>query len=680
MNLQKSGLWRILALGLCIGLALIVYMFRLAQIQIADGASYLAAQQAGDVKVQTREAARGEIVDRNGSPFAYNEASYRIVFDKALMPAGRENETILTLIGILSESGEEWISNLPLQLNETGKVVFAPDSDNAVTRLKNFVGTNSYASASDILYWLRDRYSLEDYTDAEAVMASAVRYEMERTGYSIENRYIFAEDISLDTATLISQLQSSIPGAYIEETANRVYIDGDLAPHIIGRTGAIVADQVDEYLAKGYSMNDRVGVEGIERAYEDILRGESGEILISRAADYSVTGVEESKPAVPGDTVMLTIDKNIQRVALNALRDEIAYLNEYAKEGEGKEADAGAAVVIDIKNSELLAAVTYPSYDLSTYSQDFAKNSADPLMPFWNRAFAGVYAPGSTFKPTVAIAGLAEDILTARTQVRCSKVYTYFEDYQPTCLGSHGLMTLADALRASCNIFFYDTGRNLGIQTINNYAQSLGLGVPTGIELYEAAGTQCDPDSPNPGDSLQAAIGQLDNGYTPLQLANYAATIARRGIRTDLSLVKAICSYYDYNEVIEENEPSVMANVLLEDKYWDAVFDGMIQATHAPNGTSYRYLGDYPITVASKTGTPQTQQFPNSTYICFAPAEDPQIAIAVVIEKGWHGYTGAPVARAILDAYFYPDGNPVDLAKAQAAADKAAEAAQNAEA
>ena len=478
---------------------------------------------------------------------------------------------------------------------------------------------------------------------------------MERTGYSLETRYTLAEDVSQQAVIVLSQKRSELPGVEVEESARRTYPDGTLTPHIIGQIGAIASDELDDYLALGYSMDERVGKSGIEKAFESTLRGTDGERVITRDASYNITSVEETVQATPGNTVMLSIDKNIQKVAYDALEAQIKYLQENAESGKGKEANAGAVAVIDIKNSEVLAAVSYPSYDLSTYAQDFAALSEDPLNPMFNRAISGVYAPGSTFKPTVAVAGLTEGVITPSTIVRCNRVYTYFEDYQPTCLSSHGNMTVIDALRASCNIFFYDTGRQLGIATINKYAQALGLGVATGIELTEATGTQCDPDTENPGDVLQASIGQLDNGYSPLQLANYTATIARRGVRKKLSLVHAVTSYQDYDDIVSQPEHETLSTVETDDEVWDTVFQGMINATHATNGTAYRYLGDYPITVASKTGTPQTKEFPNSTFICFAPAEDPQIAIAVVIEKGWHGYTGAPVARAVLDAYFFPE-------------------------
>lgn len=688
---------RLITLGVIVWLVFSLFLFRLAQVQIVSGADYLAKQQQGSSKTQVIKAARGEIVDRKGRPFSYNAASYNLVFDRALAPEGSENETILKLIEVLRKANEQWIDNLPLVVTERG-AAFTEDGD-AVARLRKHLGTNSYTEAGDVFYWLRQRYHLtadpadpqanwftalssedmywlNNLTDAQARDIAGVRYEMERKGYSLSVRYTFAENISLDTAVLIRQMNNSILGVEVVETARRAYIDGDLAPHIIGRIGAIFADELESYLSqnKGYTRDDLVGKEGIERAFESSLRGVDGVRRIDLDANYHVVDITEEQAAVPGNTLVLTLDKDIQRTARDALIKEIKYLNETAPEGQGREANAGAVVAIDVKNSEVLAAVTYPSYNLSTYSEDYAQNASDPLYPFLNRALSGVYAPGSCFKPVVGTAGLAEGIITPTTAVNCQRVYTFLPTYQPTCLSYHGPLTVADALRVSCNIFFYDTGRQLGIARINKYAQAMGLGVPTGIELTEAKGTQCDPNTAFPGDVLQAAIGQLDNGYTPVQLANYCATIARRGVRMNLSLVKSVSSYYDWQDTISTHTPEIANTLDVDPSVFDAVIDGMVQASHDVRGTAYRYLGDYPFTVASKTGTPQTNEFPNSTFICFAPADDPQIAVAVVIEKGWHGYTGAPVARAVLDSFFFPDkvtennadGTPVKAAEDQA--------------
>lgn len=670
--------FRLITLGVLVWLIFSLFLFRLAQVQIVSGADYLAKQQQGSSRAQVIKAARGEIVDRQGRPFSYNEACYNLVFDRALAPEGSENETILKLINVMRKADQTWIDNLPLAVTENG-TAFTGDSD-AVARLRKHLGTNSYTEAEDVFYWLRQRYRLtaqpadpkaawftalspdklewlEGLSDKDARDIAGVRYEMERKGYSLSVRYTFAENISLETAVLIRQMNNTLPGVEVVETARRGYIDGDLAPHIIGRIGAIFADELESYLSqnKGYTREDLVGKEGIERAFESALRGVDGVRRIDLDANYHVVDITEEQAAVPGNTLVLTLDKDIQRTARDALIKEIKFLNENAPEGQGREANAGAVVAIDVKNSEVLAAVTYPSYNLETYSEDYAQNASDQLYPFLNRAFSGVYAPGSCFKPVVGTAGLIEDIVTPGTTVNCQRVYTFLPTYQPTCLGYHGPLTVSDALRVSCNIFFYDTGRQLGIARINQYAQALGLGAPTGIELTEAKGTQCDPNTVYPGDVLQAAIGQLDNGYTPVQLANYCATLARRGVRMKLSLVKSISSYYDWRDTISTHTPEVANTLNVDPSVFDPVINGMIQASHDVRGTAYRYLGDYPVTVASKTGTPQTNEFPNSTFICFAPADDPQIAIAVVIEKGWHGYTGAPVARAVLDSFFFPE-------------------------
>ena len=657
MNLKfSSGKARLLFLGFAVWLIFGLFALRLVTLQIVDGASYLAQQQQGSSRTQVIRAARGEILDRNGQPFTYNEVAYNIVFDQTLAPKGMDNETILRLINILRQSNESWIDSLPL----TPQPPFTfTDNEAEVARIKgkDYLNLNTYASASETFHWVKERYGLSIYSELDARAIAGVRYEMEKKGYSLSVRYTFAENVSLETAVLIRQLRQSLPGVDIVEIARRRYMDGDLAPHIIGRVGAIFPDELESYLSmeKGYTREDQVGKEGIERAFEDRLRGTDGIRRIDLDATNRIIGIEEERAAIPGYSIITTLDKTLQRVSAEALQNQIDNLNQTALPGEGKEANAGAVAVIDIKTGEVLACVTYPSYNLETYSADYAENASNPLYPFLNRTLSGIYAPGSTFKPVVAVAGLNEGLITPHSHVLCQRIYTFFPSYQPGCLGFHGNYTVVEALRASCNIFFYDTGRQLGIDKTNQYARALGLGSPTGIELSEATGSQTNPNSINPGDALQTAIGQLDNGYSPLQLANYTATLARNGQRLKLTLIRSISSYYDWTDTTEKHQVEVISQINASAGVFETVREGMVAATHSPYGTAYSYLGDYPITVASKTGTPQTRDFPNSTFICYAPAEDPQIAIAVVIERGWHGYTGAPVARAILDAYFFPN-------------------------
>ena len=642
---------RLLILGVLVGTVLGLYLFRLMRMQIVDGADYEAELTRGSSRTQVIKAARGEIVDRYGRPFAQNEISYDVMFDRALMPAEQENEIILRLTGLMRQSGEDCVDNLPV----TREAPFQfTDDAGAVEKLRDFLNLQPYSSCSDVLHWLYERYGLSDYPESDARTLAGVRYEMEQRGYSLTVRYTFARAVGLDTAVLIRQMGFSLQGVDLVETARRSYSEGNLAPHVIGRVGAMFADEIEEYEAKGYTRDELVGKEGIEKAFEDELRGTDGVRRIDLNADLEVVNVSEETPPAPGNNVVLTLDMDLQRVAIEAMERQIKYLNETAPAGHGREANAGAVAAVDVNTGEVLALVSYPSYDVATYSSDYAALVADPNNPLFNRALQGVYAPGSTFKPCVAAAGLNEGVITPDTVITCQRVYTFYPSYQPTCLSYHGAFRVTDALRESCNIFFYETGRRLGIETINRYARELGLGSPTGIELGEAGGTQSDPDTANPGDALQTAIGQLDNGYTPLMMANYAATLARNGSRLKLSLVHSISSY-NFEETLFEHQPEVAYQMDVPQWVFDTVRDGMVQCSRT--GSARGTFASYPIDVASKTGTPQTKDYPNSTFICYAPAEDPQIAVAVIIEKGWHGYTGAPVAKAIFDQYFYPEGD-----------------------
>lgn len=366
-----------------------------------------------------------------------------------------------------------------------------------------------------------------------------------------------------------------------------------------------------------------------------------------------------------GNTVMLTLDSRLQKIAEQSLEDQIHYLNETAPAGQGREANAGAVCAIDVKTGEVLVLASYPSYDPNTLSEDYAELNADPDKPLRNRALLDTYTPGSIFKPVVALAGLMSGEITSESIVNCSHVYTYYtsvygsQAFTPTCLGYHGDITVMDALKYSCNIFFYDTGRRVGIDAIVESAKMLGLGVDNGFELWTNPGTISSPEAAEAagenwyyGDVLQSSIGQRFNKYTPLQLAVYCMNIANRGTQNRVTILKSVKDY-SMSDTLYEHETEVLQESTVDPSLFDPIFEGMVAASRT--GTAATYFGSYPVDVASKTGTPETADLPNSTFICFAPADDPQIAISVVIEQGWHGYTGAPVARDILDAYFSSD-------------------------
>ena len=640
-------------------LALLVVFFamaillRLMTMQIVEGESYQSYLTEGYSVIKTIEAARGSIVDRYGRSLAVNRVCYDITFDKNNVVANSENSVILELISILEENGEEWIDNLPL--SEEAPFEYT-GTENARAKLRKLLDLADFASAEDVVYRLKERYGLEDLNDEDFRKVAGVRYEMDRVGYNYNTPYTFAEDVSSATVNVISEHSYYFQGIEITESYEREYPNGDVAPHIVGLTGIIYEEEYAELDKNVYGLNDIIGKSGLEAAFEDVLKGKDGKLKVTYDANGEIISEEVIEEAVPGATVVSTIDIDLQRVTYNALEKQILNLRATAEAGKGKESEGGVAVVIKIGTGEILAAANYPSYDLSTYYEDYAELLATDYNPLFNRAAEGLYAPGSTFKPVVATAALQLDEITAKSTVTCEHVYTYFTDYQPTCLGTHGKINVRHALGYSCNIFFYEIGRIIGIDNIRQYAYYYGLGEPTGIEIYERTGQVSNPDwaadrgiTWNNGDVLQASIGQGYSLFSPIQMANYAATIGNHGVRVNAHFVKSINSH-DFSQVLYETPVEVLSDMEMTDYTYETVLSGMLQSSQDSSGFVW---GDFDMSVASKTGTPQTSTATvNSTFICFAPAEDPEIAIAVIIEKGWQGYTAAPVAKEILQYYF----------------------------
>ncbi|MBR5485018.1 MAG: hypothetical protein IKV41_00735 [Oscillospiraceae bacterium] len=687
---QRTMRQRASILAAFLGLIVVLYIIRLMNLQVVHGQEYKSMSNSSTARTQTIESTRGEIVDRNGSPLASNKISYDIILDRAFLPYNKkatssserddsENDIILAALELLNSQGEEWIDNLPITMEKPYR--FISGKEKQVEALKTSIQIGLYNDVNTTYKNLLEWYDLTDapYTDQQKRWLAGVHYQMDLSGFSVRVPYVLAKDVSIDTVTKMRERSFSLEGVDYQQSTARQYVDGDVAPHIIGTIGMLTAEEYTALTEQGktfkseketlpdsrkYLLSDFIGKAGIEYAMEDTLRGSTGtrRIVINNKGD--VLESEVTQEAIPGSTVVLTLDSVLQRTATQALLDEIAYLNANAPEGQGREADAGAVVAVEVKTGEVLVACNVPSYNLESYRQDIDELLQDPKRPLVNRALMGQYRPGSTFKPIVATAGLATDLIEGPTTVDCTYQYKFYDDYQPYCLSHHGPIDVYGAIKHSCNIFFYDVGRRLGISEINRYAQAYGLGQPTGIEIGESKGRLSSPDFSQKmgskwydGNVLQAAIGQLDTEVTPIQLANYAATIANKGKRMKLHLVKSVQSF-DFAETIYENEPVVVDTVDASLQDYKVLTDAMVQTQRT--GSASMFLGDYPIDVACKTGTPETTKsgFPNSTFICFAPADDPQIAVAVVIEKGWHGYTGAPVARAVLDQYFYGSSAP----------------------
>ncbi len=649
-NTQK---WRQITLVFIVLVSIFGIMIRLMTMQIVNGGAYQSYLSEGYSVTKTIEAARGDIVDRYGRSLAVNRVCYDISLDKNNIVAGTENSVILELISILEENGEDWIDNLPL----TNEAPFEySGTETAQARLRKTLDLADFASADDVVYRLKERYGLEDMSDEDFRKVAGVRYEMERVGFNYRTPYTFAEDVSSATINIISERSYYFLGVEIVESYEREYPNGLIAPHIIGITGIIYEEEYENLDHSIYGMNDIIGKSGIESAFESVLKGHDGTVKVTYDNNGEIVSEEIIDPPVPGGTVVSTIDIDLQKVAQDALEKQILYLRNNAEEGKGKESEGGAAVVIKVGTGEILAAANYPSYDLSTYYEDYSELLSTDYSPLFNRSTEGLYAIGSTFKPVVATAALQLGYITANSTVTCNHVYTYYSDYQPTCLGTHGSINVIRALGYSCNIFFYEIGRQIGIDNIRQYAYYYGLGEPSGIELKENVGQVSNPDYAadkgitwQKGDVLQTAIGQSYSLFSPVQMANYVATIANRGVRVNAHFVSSVNSY-DFSEVLYETPIEVLSDMEMTDYTYNTLLQGMLQSSQDSSGSVWR---NFYMNVASKTGTPQTSTATvNSTFICFAPAEDPEIAIAVVIEKGWQGYTAAPIAREIIEYYF----------------------------
>lgn len=667
MKKQNSYVARLLLLTAVIVIVFAAFAIRLMSIQVVHGEEYREQVQQGVTYRQQVEPIRGEILDRYGRPFAVNKVSYDIIINVAYLPLSERNHVIEKIINLMEENQQEWIDNLPISEEEPFRFTDEAEAEARIRQVKRLAGNlTADTDAATTMEQLLEKYGLEEMEDRQlARKICGVRYEMECTGANSTTPYTFAKDIPMELVVRIQEYSFDMPGIEIAQSTSREYVDGELGSSFIGITGLINADEYDSLDKSLYQYNDRIGKNGLEKAAESILKGSRGtrEILVDAKGNVLSSTVTE--PATPGNTVITTIDKDLQEAGLRGLKNQIAHMQNTMAEDDGGLADAGAVVAVDVKTGEILAMANYPSYDLSEYYSNYTELANDPMRPLFNRAAQGTYVPGSIFKPAVAVGGLCEGVIDRDSKIECNHIYTRFLDYQPKCLGNHGFINLNFALTVSCNIFFYDVGYQIGIEKIADYANQLGLGVSTGIEIEEALGRVSSPelfealrannDPPetwSAGNVLQAAIGQLDNKFSPLQLASYTATLANNGQRMKLHLIKEVKDY-NLEETIETVEPVVLNTVEADEEVWDAVREGMISVSRDTTyGSSRYYLGNYPVTVASKTGSPQANGTTDATFICYAPAEDPEIAIAVVIENGASGQKAAPVALEILNEYF----------------------------
>ena len=650
-----------------------LYALRLIFLQLVHGEEYAARATSTTEYRFNVTAARGDIVDSAGRRIATSTTCYNVVLSRLLIGSNDLNETIRSAVEILQAGGESWNDTLLIGYADgAGHYAFtgAADSErdqNAIAAVKEALGLQQYATADDVMERIVAEYELEGYDSTWQRILGGIRYQMEQEAFSNVNNFTLAENVSDRTVATVKEHSLTLPGVEIAETSVRSYTDGTILPHVLGRVGKITAEmwrvtdengQVTYPLRdRGYAMNDVIGISGLESAYEEQLRGQDGVETITRDSEGVIIDTSITTEPQPGKTVMLTVNSEFQKAVDEALARNVQQI----AATYNVDASAGAVVVIDVKNGGILACSNYPSYDQNLYSTQYSEYSSDPGLPLYNRALQGLYTPGSTYKPSVAIAALLSGVIDRTSTVYCNGVYNYFSDYHPRCTrhGHSGDIDVVTAIKWSCNIFFYDVGRRTTSDVYDDYAHRLGLGTPTGVEVSESTGRLTTKEDANYTASLeiQAAIGQGNTVVTPVQLATYAATIANKGVRYRTHFVKALLDT-NTGEVLEETAPEVVEIIPDEVGAFDIVEEGMVGAAQTVAG-----LANYPYTIACKTGTPQRseyrlvngrrQYYTNSTIIAYGPVEDPQIAVGIVVEYGGGGSRTGELVADIFNAYFF---------------------------
>ena len=649
MPFTKKHQTTLTVLSIMLSLVLILYTARVYSIQIINAHLYTNnVKGSASTRTAVIKAPRGEILDCYGRQIAANRDGYNIVFNKAYVK-DNINDVILSLVNLLNENEVEYKDRLPLEVQ--APYDFKPDE--STEKLIKTLGLADYATAENCFARLVERYELEKYTLEQQRSIMGVRYSMEIEDFSISYPYTFAEDIPTELMRQISESGFLLEGVSVDVVPFRYYPDTSLAVNLIGTVGPIYEEDWNEgenYKDRGYAFDDKVGKSGIEYYAEEQLRGIDGEMTYYLDKQGNIIDQEITKQAIPGKTVMLTIDAKMQRTVQDALAETVKTL-----QSTGGTAQAGAAVVVNINTGGVITSANYPTYDSATLSENFEQLIADPTNPLTDRAFQGVYPIGSTIKPIVAAAALENNLYNVGETIYCQREYKYFSDYTPSCMHYHGHMNLTTALSKSCNYFFFDLGRKVGALSMTDYFKQFGLGVKTGVEVNDSAGILVEPTSNGfGGDTLQIAIGQL-NAFTPLQLANYVATFANGGTHYKATLIDKVISY-DLSTVYDECEPQVLNKIDLQESTISAIKTGMLSVT--VDGTGQAALGDYPIKIGGKTGTAQVNgKADHSTFIVFAPYDNPQIAISVVLEHGASSYASGNLVRQILDSYFFASEN-----------------------
>ena len=696
MEDSKQVRRRLRVLLAVLALAMAVFCYVLYGLQVVHGQEYLERSQRRIAKTETVDAARGEILDSLGRVLVSNRVSYQVTLDTSLMgTSAQRNEILLELLELCREQGVTWNDSLAITDQEpytytTDTPFFYTSEDEegeqtqVLTRLGKLAVKLKWIdgdptqeqvelpTAQQLLETMCDYFGLTGEEEGAQGTASSfsdardavgVLYELALRSQDIYwTTYLFAEDVDIAFISVVKE--RSLPGVNFETVSLRQY-NTTYAAHLLGRVGAIEQSMLETYQELGYPMDATVGRDGVELAFEEYLRGTSGVRILETdtagkvVSEYWKVDEEtgETLTPEPGANVVLTLDIRLQEAVERALAEHVPTL---------EQAEGAAVVIIDVNSGAVKAMASYPTFDLANYSSIFNELRDDPLAPFLNRATMGLYPPGSTFKMVTAIGALGEGIITPEDRILDTGRYMYYApSYTPACWiynqygTTHGRVNVSQAITESCNVFFYDVGRRLGISKLNEYAHMFGLGESTGIELQEYVGVVAGPDYTEgvlhqtwyDGSTLAAAIGQENNQFTPLQLANYIATLVNGGNHYSAHLLKEVKSA-DFSQVLYEREPEILDTIDIDPENLEAVKQGMLAVTES--GSVARYFADLDVKVGAKTGSAQVSSATdsNAVFVAFAPYDEPEIAMCIVVEKGGSGSELGAIAADILTYYF----------------------------
>lgn len=639
---------------------LFLCVLRLMKLQIVDGAEYLAMTMTSYTAKQELIATRGQIMDVNGKPLTTNRTVYRAVIQKSFLKSGTENDVLLKTAKILKKHGAKWNDSVPISAEEPFH--FLPAAKLSVTDFKERLGAAPDDGAEECLRLLEEKYGIGgEYSAAERRIVAGIRFEMELKDFSHENYFVLADDISMEAVTAIKEQGFLLHGVDLVEASTREYVESDTAPHVLGAVGAVSPEEYALLKEEGYRYNDSIGKYGIELAMESVLRGSNGERSITRDSDGNAISDVISREVAAGDSVYLTLDYRFQNDLQDILANQINWLNHNSD--RGNDCDAGAVVVLDAKTGAVRGMASYPTYNLAESVENYAEVLNRAGNPMYNRCINGLYRPGSAFKTITATDGLISGLIDRNSRSICTGVYTYYSasDYRPKCTGYHYGSTVIDCLKWSCNIFFYDLGRRLGIEELSAFAAKFGYGQSLGLEIGGLSGQMSSPEiyeklrgEPwTEGNTLQAAIGQMDTLVTPLHLAVQAITLANDGVRYKPYLVDSVWNY-DGSEMIYRTQPQVAEVIENENNAFEIVREGMTAVSTLVNWPTSSALWNFeylPSKVAIKTGTAETGDgYYTSTVMGYYPADDPQIAFGIILEKGEYSRY---MVRNVIDAYFY---------------------------